>query len=247
MSVRPPLRLHDRDGQGFPNFEFFGFDYQMPSIERPKVQVRRRRRRSRDNLKDNLNPVGCIFDHASLFVTPKGLLQQYRHFSELARSWTRVRNTPISGHRRSWKRREFLAATAALLRLATGFAGPRYASPDCMLWHFGKCANCSRRVAQWLARKRLDRGQEPARRISLYPTHRSLSSFGSRVEGSQPRSGSCRRAIRSLRPEIGNRYHSDCVRRCGRSRGAWPRPKSRPPRRQHNGPCDRRTRISQKI
>ena len=59
MSVRPPLRLHDRDGQGFPNFEFFGFDYQMPSIERPKVQVRRRRRRSRDNLKDNLNPVGA--------------------------------------------------------------------------------------------------------------------------------------------------------------------------------------------
>jgi len=140
------------------------------------------------------------------------------------------------------KRREFIAATAALLVSLPVLRAQGTPRPNWMLWHFGKCANYSRRMAQRLARTGLDRGQEPARRIPLYPTHQSLSSFGRRVDGSQSRSGSCRRATSSRRPEIGNRHHSDFIRGCGRSRGTRPRPKPRAPRWQHNGLCDLRAR-----
>ena len=37
---------------------------------------------------------------------------------------------------------------------------------------------------------------------------------------------------------IGYRNHSDCIRGCGRSLGALPRAKPIAPKRQHNGPCD---------
>ena len=46
----------------------------------------------------------------------------------------------------------------------------------------------------------------------------------------------------SRSPEIGNCHHSDCIRGCGRSRGARPRPKPLASRRQHNGSCDLRAR-----
>jgi hypothetical protein len=135
------------------------------------------------------------------------------------------------------KRREFIAATAALLvspRVLRAQGTPRRI--ECFGIFFGTCANYSRRVAQRLAQKGLDR------RIPLYPTHRSLSSFGRRVDGTQSRSGSCLRAASSRRPEIGNYYHSDCIRGCVRSRGARPRPKHVASRRQHNGSCDLRAR-----
>jgi len=128
-----PRRLYDRDGAGFPNSEFFGFDYHKPSIERAKLLAQEAGVGDRitfaqasakdfpakdydlvaffdclhdmgdpvgagkhvketlakdglwmivepfahDNLKDNLNPVGCIFYHASTFIcTPASLSQE---------------------------------------------------------------------------------------------------------------------------------------------------------------------------
>src|SRR5262245_19058494 len=88
------------------------------------------------------------------------------------------------------KRQGFIAATAALLvspqRLWTqakprriGYLGSGFEySPN------------SRRVVQRLARKKLDRGQEPDRRVSLCPIPRSLSSFSRRIDRSNTGSGS---------------------------------------------------------
>ena len=49
----------------------------------------------------------------------------------------------------------------------------------------------------------------------------------------------------SRTPEIGNRYHSDCIRGCGRSRRDGPCPKPIASRRQHNGSCDCGTGLRQ--
>ena len=65
----------------------------------------------------------------------------------------------------------------------------------------------SRSVAQWLARKGLDRGQEPAHRISLCRNPGSRANVGCRVDGSNSRSGNCRRAASSRSPEIGNCHY----------------------------------------
>ena len=70
-----------------------------------------------------------------------------------------------------------------------------------------------------------------------------LPKLGCGAGRSRPRSAHRHRPTSSRSPEFGNRYHSDCIRACGRSRRARPRPKPSASRRQHNGPCDSGTGV----
>ena len=142
------------------------------------------------------------------------------------------------------KRREFIAATAALLvspRRSRAQGTPR------RLGFLGPCRRRARPATQsdaWLgelARERLDRGQKPDHRLSIFwPTPGSTASFSRRPDCSESRCAHRLGTASSRSPEIGNGHHSDCIRGCGRSRRARPRPKPIASRRQHNGFYDQR-------
>ena len=141
------------------------------------------------------------------------------------------------------KRREFIAATAALLvspRRSWAQGTPR------RIGFLGAWADEPARDpvhAAWLSglrEKGWIEGKNLTCRISLCPG--SPASLGRRVGGLNSGIDNCFGTASSPSPEIGHRHHSDCIRGCGRSRGAWPRPKPIASRRQHNGACDLRAR-----
>ena len=143
------------------------------------------------------------------------------------------------------KRREFIAATAALLvsprrswaqgaRRRLGFLaigdGSGQALNQAELALFDGLRNHG-----WID------GRNLIIEYRFSPPPGSTASFSRRTDCSQSRCAHRRGTAGSRSPEIGNGHHSDCIRGCGRSRGDRPRPKPIASRRQHNGSCDRGT------
>ena len=136
------------------------------------------------------------------------------------------------------KRREFIAASAALLvspRVLRAQGTPR------RIGCFGILENAPIILDAWRSGLRERSWIEGKNLLVEYrytqPTDR-YPALAAELTALSPDLVVASRATSSRRPEIGNRYHSDCIRGCGRSRGNRPRPKSRAPRRQHNGLCD---------
>ena len=138
------------------------------------------------------------------------------------------------------KRREFIAATAALLvsprrslaqgtRRRVGFLDP-FQLP------------ALQGVARQPTRSRLDRGKNliidfrfaEGSRIDCRLSHRSGRSQARPARWPEP--------ARSRSPEVGNSYHSDRIRGGRRSRGAWPCAKPAATGWQHNGSGDHGSR-----
>ncbi len=132
------------------------------------------------------------------------------------------------------KRREFIAGTAALL------VSPR------RLWAQGTPRRVGvlggtqifanpKSVRREPARSRLDRGEELDHRLPIFrgPSRAHTGSCGRTRR--RARSAHWHQPADSRSPEIGNCYHSDCIRGCGRSRGARSRPKPVASGRQCNG------------
>ena len=136
------------------------------------------------------------------------------------------------------KRREFIAATAALL------VSPRRSRAQGTRRRLGFLAMGDEvpTVQNALLDGLRNHGWIDGRNLIIEYRYAqppgSPASFGCGAGRSQPRSAHRHQPTSSRSPEIGNRHHSDCIRGCGRSRGARPRPKPIASRRQHNGSCD---------
>ena len=137
------------------------------------------------------------------------------------------------------KRREFIAATAALLvspRRSWAQGKPR------RIGFLGAWADEPARDpihAAWLSGLR-EKGWIEGKNLLVeyrYAPDR-LPALAAELVALNSRFANCLGTATSRSPEIGNCHHSDCIRGCGRSRGARPRAKPIASGRQHHGSCD---------